>query len=131
MTANPRDLRYTKEHEWVRLGPDGTAEVGVTHFAQEQLGDIVYIDLPAVGSSLSQLGKMGEVESVKSVSDLYSPVTGEVVEVNQEAVEHPEQVNEAPYDKGWLIRVRLTDQAEAEQLLTVEQYEALVAAEEH
>ena len=131
MTANPRDLRYTKEHEWVRLGPDGTAEVGVTHFAQEQLGDIVYIDLPAVGSSLSQLGKMGEVESVKSVSDLYSPVTGEVVEVNQEAVAHPEQVNEAPYDKGWLIRVRLTDQAEAEQLLTVEQYEALVAAEEH
>ena len=131
MTANPRDLRYTKEHEWVRLGPDGTAEVGVTHFAQEQLGDIVYIDLPAVGSSIAQLGKMGEVESVKSVSDLYSPVTGEVVEVNQEAVEHPEQVNQEPYDKGWLIRVRLTDQAEAEQLLTVEQYEALVAAEEH
>ncbi len=131
MTDNPRDLRYTKEHEWVRLGPDGTAEVGITHFAQDQLGDIVYIDLPAVGSSLTQLGKMGEVESVKSVSDLYSPVTGEVVEVNQEAVEHPEQVNEAPYDKGWLIRVRLSDPAEPEGLLTADQYEALVADEEH
>ena len=131
MTANPRDLRYTKEHEWVRLGPDGTAEVGITHFAQDQLGDIVYIDLPAVGSSLTQLGKMGEVESVKSVSDLFSPVSGEVVEVNQEAVEHPEQVNEAPYDKGWLIRVRLADPAETEKLLTAEQYEAIVADEEH
>ena len=131
MTANPRDLRYTKEHEWVRLGTDGTAEVGVTHFAQEQLGDIVYIDLPAVGSSLTLLGKMGEVESVKSVSDLYSPVTGDVVEVNQEAVEHPEQVNQAPYDSGWLIRVRLSDPAEAEHLLTAEQYEAIVADEEH
>jgi len=130
VTANPRDLRYTKEHEWVRLGPDGTAEVGVTHFAQEQLGDIVYIDLPGVGSSITQHGKMGEVESVKSVSDLYSPVTGEVVEVNKEAVEHPEQVNQAPYDKGWLIRVRLSDPAEAEQLMTAEQYEALVADEE-
>lgn len=131
MTENPRDLRYTKEHEWVRLGADGTAEVGITHFAQDQLGDIVYIDLPGVGSSINQHGKMGEVESVKSVSDLYSPVTGEVVEVNQEAVEHPEQVNEAPYDKGWLIRVRLADPGETEQLLTAEQYEALVAAEEH
>ena len=130
MTANPRDLRYTKEHEWVRLGPDGTAEVGVTHFAQEQLGDIVYIDLPGVGSSISQNDKMGEVESVKSVSDLYSPVTGEVVEVNQEAVEHPEQVNQEPYSKGWLIRVRLSDPAEAEQLMNAEQYEALVADEE-
>ena len=130
MTANPRDLRYTKEHEWIRLGPDGTAEVGVTHFAQEQLGDIVYIDLPGVGSSISQNGKMGEVESVKSVSDLFSPVTGVVEEVNQEAVEHPEQVNQEPYDKGWLIRVRLSDPAEAEQLMNAEQYEALVADEE-
>ena len=130
MTANPRDLRYTKEHEWVRLGPDGTAEVGVTHFAQEQLGDIVYIDLPGVGSSISQNDKMGEVESVKSVSDLFSPVTGVVEEVNKEAVEHPEQVNQEPYSKGWLIRVRLADPAEAEQLMNAEQYEALVAAEE-
>ena len=131
MTANPRDLRYTKEHEWVRLGSDGTAEVGITHFAQDQLGDIVYIDLPGVGSSLAQHGKMGEVESVKSVSDLFSPVTGEVVEVNQEAVAHPEQVNEEPYAKGWLTRVRLSDPAEAAGLLTAEQYEALVADEEH
>ncbi|MDP3768816.1 MAG: glycine cleavage system protein GcvH [Dehalococcoidia bacterium] len=122
----PADLRYTKEHEWVR--DDGG--VGITDYAQDQLGDIVYLDLPAAGTSLSQLEKMGEIESVKAVSDLFSPVSGEVLEVNQEAVDNPELVNSEPYGRGWLIKVRLGEPSELNSLLSPKAYEELVASEQ-
>jgi glycine cleavage system H protein len=123
---SPTDRRYTKEHEWVRLEGDlGT--VGITDYAQDQLGDIVYLDLPSVGTQVKQLDKLGEIESVKAVSDLYSPVSGEVVEVNQEVNDRPEVVNQSPYGEGWLVRVRLADAAEVGSLLTAAQYDELIA----
>ena len=123
---SPTDRRYTKEHEWVRVQNDlGT--VGITDYAQDQLGDIVYVDLPSPGTQVKQLEKLGEIESVKAVSDLYSPVSGEVVEVNQGVNDRPELVNQSPYEGGWLVRVRLADPAELDALLTAEQYDALVA----
>ena len=122
----PTDRRYTKEHEWVRVDA-GVGTVGVTDYAQDELGDIVYIDLPAPGTAVKQFEKLGEIESVKAVSDVYSPVSGEVVDVNEEVNDHPELVNESFYDRGWLVRLRLTDPAELDALLTAEQYDALVA----
>jgi glycine cleavage system H protein len=123
---SPTDRRYTKEHEWVRLEGDlGT--VGITDYAQDQLGDIVYLDLPSPGTQVKQLDKLGEIESVKAVSDLYSPVSGEVVEVNQEAVDRPELMNQSPYEEGWLVRVRLADAGEVDNLLTAAQYDELLA----
>lgn len=124
----PQDLLYTKEHEWVRT-EDGVAVVGVTDYAQDQLGDVVYVDLPAVGARVVQFEKMGEIESVKTVSDLYSPVSGEVVEVNDEVRDHPERVNEDPYGAGWLIRVRMDRPDELEQLLVAPDYAAYVEQE--
>lgn len=125
----PTNLRYSKEHEWVRV-EDDIGVIGITDYAQDQLGDIVYLDLPAAGAGLTQLEKMGEIESVKAVSDLFSPVTGEVVEVNQESVDATELVNQEPYGRGWLIKVRLSDASELEGLLSPEAYEELLAAEE-
>ena len=123
---SPTDRRYTKEHEWVRVENDlGT--IGITDYAQDQLGDLVYLDLPSSGTQVKQLDKLGEIESVKAVSDLYSPVSGEVVEVNQEVVDRPELVNQSPYGQGWLVRLRLTDPAEVNGLLTAEQYDELIA----
>jgi glycine cleavage system H protein len=123
---SPSDRRYTKEHEWVRVQNDlGT--VGITDYAQDQLGDIVYVDLPSVGTQVKALNKLGEIESVKAVSDLYSPVSGEVVEVNQGVNDRPELVNQSPYQEGWLVRVRLADPAELDNLLTAAQYDALIA----
>jgi glycine cleavage system H protein len=123
---SPTDRRYTKEHEWVRVQNDlGT--VGITDYAQDQLGDIVYVDLPSVGSHVKQLEKLGEIESVKAVSDLYSPVSGEVVEVNQGVNDKTELVNQSPYEEGWLVRVRLADPAELDKLLTAKQYDELIA----
>jgi len=123
---SPTDRRYTKEHEWVRV-EDNVAVVGITDYAQDQLGDIVYLELPSPGTQVKQLDKLGEIESVKAVSDLYSPVSGEVVEVNQEVNDRPELVNQSPYDEGWLVRVRLADPAEVDDLLSAEQYDELIA----
>ena len=124
----PADLRYSKEHEWVRAEAEiGT--VGVTDYAQDQLGDIVYLDLPAAGGTVSRSDKIGEIESVKAVSDLYSPVTGEVVEVNQEAVDEPELINREPYGRGWLIKMRLADRNELGALLSPEAYDELIVRE--
>jgi len=123
---SPTDRRYTKEHEWVRV-QDGLGTVGITDYAQDQLGDIVYVDLPSVGAQVKQLEKLGEIESVKAVSDLYSPVSGEVVEVNQGVNDRPELVNQSPYEDGWLVRVRLADPAELDNLLTAAQYDELIA----
>ncbi len=124
----PTDLRYSKEHEWVRADGD-VATVGITDYAQDQLGDIVYLDLPAEGTGVSQLEKMGEIESVKAVSDLFSPVGGEVVEVNQEAVDTPELVNSEPYGKGWLVKIRMSGESELEELLSPEAYDELIEQE--
>jgi glycine cleavage system H protein len=126
---NPPDLHYSKEHEWVRVD-EGVGAVGITDYAQDQLGDMVYLDLPKVGTQVEQLAKLGEIESVKAVSDLFSPVSGEVTEVNQEAVDAPELVNRDPYGAGWLVKMRLSDPAELEGLLSVEEYEEILAAEE-
>ncbi len=123
---NPNDRKYTKEHEWVKLEAGSAGLVGITHFAQEQLGDVVYLELPTTGTNLQQSSKLGEVESVKAVSDLYSPVSGVVTEVNQEAMDHPELVNEDPYVRGWLFRVTLQDLSELDSLLTAEEYEAFL-----
>ena len=123
---SPTDRRYTNEHEWVRAD-DGVGTVGITDYAQDQLGDIVYVDLPAPGTSVKQSDKLGEIESVKAVSDLFSPVSGEVVDVNEGVNDHPELGNQSPYEEGWLVRLRLADPAELESLLTAEQYDALVA----
>jgi len=123
---SPTDRRYTKEHEWVRVENDlGT--VGITDHAQDQLGDIVYVDLPSPGTQVRQLEKLGEIESVKAVSEIYSPISGEVVEVNQEIIDRPELVNQSPYEEGWLVRVRLAESAEVDSLLTPEQYDEFVA----
>lgn len=123
---SPTDRRYTKEHEWVRV-EDDLGTVGITDYAQDQLGDLVYLDLPSPGTQVKQLDKLGEIESVKAVSDLYSPVSGEVMEVNQEVVDRPELVNQSPYEEGWLVRLRLADPAEVDGLLTAEQYDELIA----
>jgi glycine cleavage system H protein len=122
----PADLRYTKEHEWVRLEGD-LATVGITDHAADQLGDIVFVELPAIGTTLRQLATFGVVESVKAVSDLFAPVGGEVVEVNEALAGTPEIVNSDPYGAGWLLRVRVADPAEVEALLDPAAYEALVA----
>jgi len=126
---SPTDRRYTNEHEWVRAD-DGVGTVGITDYAQDQLGDIVYVDLPAPGTSVKQSDKLGEIESVKAVSDVYAPVSGEVVDVNEDVNDHPELVNESPYEKGWLVRLRLAAPAELDALLTAGQYDQLLAEAE-
>ena len=126
---NPDDRKYSREHEWVKVEDPDTnrALAGITDFAQDQLGDIVFVELPKLGSTVSHMGKMGEIESVKSVSDLFSPVSGEVIEVNERLLEHPEIANEDPFGEGWLIRIRLTDASELDALLTAEEYEAFTS----
>ena len=122
----PADRRYSRDHEWAKNEDDGTVLVGISFYAQEHLGDIVFLDLPKVGETLSQSQKLGEVESVKSVSDVFSPVSGEVVAVNQAAVDSPELVNEDPYEKGWLVRVKPSQQAEMDALMSAADYESFL-----
>jgi len=123
---SPRELKYTKEHEWVSV-EDDVGTVGITDYAQDQLGDIVYMDLPTVGTRVTQPEKFGEIESVKAVSELFSPVSGEVVEVNTALAEKPELVNESPYGEGWMIRMRLSDPSELERLLSAQEYDEYLA----
>ncbi|MBQ0138792.1 MAG: glycine cleavage system protein GcvH [Kurthia sp.] len=122
----PTNLRFTKEHEWV-LQEDGKVRIGITEFAQSELGDIVFVELPAVGDELKLDQPFGSVESVKTVSELYAPLSGTVVEINEELEDSPEFVNESPYEKAWMIAIEPTNPAELEALLTPEQYEALIA----
>ena len=127
--SSPDDRRYTKEHEWVMI-EDAAAKIavaGITHYAQDQLGDIVYFELPKVGDNLAHLGKMGEVESVKAVSDLFSPVDGVVTEINEKLLDHPELVNEDPYGEGWLIKATIADAAEIDGLMSAQDYDAFTA----
>lgn len=122
---NPPELGYTSEHEWVRFNDDGTATMGITDFAQEQLGDVVYLELPKVGEMLVQGEKFGEVESVKSVSDLFAAISGELLEINTRLEKEPELVNDEPYGEGWLIKLKVANIAEREKLLSAEDYEAI------
>ena len=125
---SPEDLKYTKEHEWLRVDGD-TGTVGITDYAQDQLGDIVFVELPAPGGAVTYMQKFGEIESVKAVSELFSPVSGEVAEVNKALSDSPQIVNESPYDEGWMIKVRLSDRSELDQLLAAEEYDAFLAQE--
>ncbi len=121
----PSDLKYTKEHEWIRI--DGaTGTIGITDFAQQQLGDVVYVELPGVGTTLAAGQPFGTIESVKAVSELFAPVAGEVVAVNTELKDHPERVNQEPHET-WMIKVRLQNQAEAGSLLDAPSYQALIS----
>jgi len=122
----PADLRYTKEHEWVRVEGD-VATIGITQHAADQLGDIVFVELPAPGRTLEQFATFGVVESVKAVSDLFAPVGGEVVEANGALAAAPEVLNSDPYGAGWMLRVRVADAAQVDGLLDPAAYEALVA----
>lgn len=126
---NPKNLKYHREHHWARVEGD-VAVFGLTGYAQESLGDVVYIELPEVGADVVAGAPYAEVESVKAVSDVCAPLSGSVVEVNDEVVDAPELINESPYENGWLIKVQLSDPTEQDDLLTVEEYEGLLAEEE-
>jgi glycine cleavage system H protein len=124
--AQPENLLYSKEHEWVRIDGE-TATIGITDYAQSSLGDIVYVELPKVGAVLAQFGNAGVIESVKAVSDLFSPISGEVLQINVALDADPAAVNKAPYGDGWLFKVRLADHSETANLLNAADYEKLAA----
>ena len=124
----PQDFRYTKEHEWVKVEGEVGA-IGITFHAQKELGDIVYVDLPKVGTEVSQGKALGSVESVKAVSDIYAPVSGEVVEVNETLAQAPEKLNQDPHGAAWLVKIRLSAPEELEQLLSAADYQSYVGAE--
>ena len=124
----PQDLRYTKDHEWIRLEAGGKAGVGITQYASEQLGDIVFLDLPAPGKKVAADEELGTVESVKAVSEIFAPVSGEVLESNPKLGEKPELVNQDPHGEGWLVRIALSSPAEVEKLMDAAAYERHVAS---
>jgi len=124
----PEDLKYSKEHEWV-LVEGNVATVGITDYAQDQLGDIVFVELPAIGDKVSKEDAFGVVESVKAVSDIYAPVSGKVVEINDDLPENPEMVNEDPYGDGWIIKIEMSDPEELQDLMSANEYEEYVAEE--
>lgn len=126
---NPDHLRYSKEHEWVKMESEDVARVGITHFAQEQLGDIVFVYFPDDLTNIQQFQSFGEIESPKAVSELFAPITAEVLEVNADLQDRPELVNEEPYGAGWMLKVRLSDPSELDNLMSADQYEALIAEE--
>jgi len=129
MSDVPSDLKYLETHQWVRVDENGLATVGITDFAQQQLGDVVYIGVPELGAIVTGGEEAGVAESVKSASDVFSPVTGEVVEINELLEDEPEKVNEDPYGEGWLFRVKMTDDGELDGLVDADTYSDLVAAE--
>ena len=126
MSEIPAELKYTKDHEWIRLGEDGTATVGITDYAQESLGDITFVELPGSGSAFASGETFGVVESVKAASDLYMPLAGEVIEVNESLEDAPETVNSDPYGEGWMIKIKLGEGASVEELLGSDAYSGLV-----
>ena len=125
----PEDLRYTKEHEWARV-ENGVIRVGITHYAQDALGDIVYVDLPSPGTEVSAGQPFGEVESTKSVSDIYSPLTGTITERNARLEESPDLVNQDPYGDGWMVLIEATNTSEVDGLLSAAQYQEFIASEQ-
>ena len=124
----PDNLRYTKDHEWILVEGD-SATVGITDHAQEEMGDIVYVDLPKTGTHLEQSKSLGSVESVKAVSDVYSPVSGDVTEINAALADAPEKLNEDPYGAGWLVKLKLSDPGQVSSLMTAAEYQTYVGAE--
>ena len=125
---SPDDRKYTQEHEWAKV-EDADAKlvlVGITDYAQDELGDIVYFDLPQSGAAVSHMEKMGEVESVKAVSDLFSPVTGKIEAINEQLIDHPELVNDDPFEAGWIMRVALADLAELDSLMSAAEYDEYI-----
>ena len=126
----PSDLRYHQEHEWVRLNGN-QATLGISHFAQDALGDIVFLDLPKVGTSVKHGQQIGEVESTKTTSTIYTPVSGTIVKINDDLKDHPETVNADPYGKGWIAVIELADPGEVGQLMTAAQYEAFLASQKN
>jgi glycine cleavage system H protein len=130
MANVPAELKYTREHEWTKVEGD-RARVGITAFAQEQLGDVVFVELPKVGTKVTALKTFGVVESVKAVSDLFAPLSGEVVEVNVELPKKPELVNADPYGRGWMLVIRMSQPAEVDALLSAADYEKLTAGSGH
>ncbi len=120
---NPKEYKYTKDHEWLCPEPGNKGKMGLANYAQTQLGDIVFLDLPQAGTQVDQFKKIGEVESVKAVSDLFSPASGKVLEINQNAVDEPKLVNEDPYGTGWLVRLELSDPSELDALMNSDEYD--------
>ncbi len=131
MSNIPADLKYTKSHEWLKLAADGTALVGITEHAQDQLGDMVYVEVPDAGRSLKANEACAVVESVKAASDVYAPVAGEVIEGNTGLADAPESVNQDPYGSGWLLKLKVADKAAVDALMDAAAYAAFVASEEH
>lgn len=131
MGNTPKELKYTKSHEWVQTNADGTLTVGITHHAQDLMGDMVYIELPQDGRKVTAGKECAVVESVKAASDVYAPVSGEIVAANGVLADAPETVNKDPYGAGWMFRVKPANQADVNALLDAKAYEALVAAEKH
>lgn len=131
MSKTPATLKYTKSHEWVKTLPDGSVQIGITDHAQELLGDLVFIELPAVGKDITAGKECAVVESVKAASDVYAPVSGKVVEVNAKVSEAPETLNKDAYDAGWLFRLQPSNPKDMAGLLDAKAYKALVAAEKH
>lgn len=123
---NPPDLKYSKEHEWVRSESDSVVVMGITEFAQDSLGDVVFVEIPDEDAELTQGEKMGEIESVKAVSDLYSPVSGKVIKRNESLIDNPELVNEGPFEQGWMLKVEIKDCSELDNLLSVEDYNSFL-----
>lgn len=123
----PSHLKYTKDHEWIQLNEDGTATIGITDFAQSELGDIVYVEVNTVGQTLEAEAVFGTVEAVKTVSDLFLPVSGKILEVNSTLNDTPEQVNQDPYGNGWMVKIQVNNPADVAQLMDAAAYEALVA----
>lgn len=125
MTLYPENLKYSPSHEWVKV--DGKiATIGITHYAQDNLGDVVYVELPKIGAEFSAMQEFGVVESVKSVSSLYCPVSGKVIERNENLDKHPELVNQSPYEEGWIIKVKMSNPAELDALLSAAEYQKLI-----
>jgi glycine cleavage system H protein len=124
------DLKFSEEHEWVRTESDEVVVIGISQYAADELGDVVFVELPDVDSSVAQFGKFGEIESVKAVSDLFSPVSGTVVDTNGGVVDSPELVNESPYESGWLMKVAISDAAEIDKLMSSDEYEAFLASKD-
>jgi glycine cleavage system H protein len=124
MSQSPAELRYVSSHEWVRVEDDGTATIGITNHAQEALGDVVFVELPEVGALLGAGDEAGVVESVKAASDIYAPLGGEIIAINENLEDNPEIINEDPYGDGWFFKMRLDDASSVNDLLTAEQYDA-------
>tara|TARA_Y100000590_G_scaffold460720_1_gene620717 strand:+ start:8677 stop:9057 length:381 start_codon:yes stop_codon:yes gene_type:complete len=123
---NPKDLKYSKDHEWIKLQSDNSALIGITEFATDSLGDVVFIELPDVGSKIKQFEKIGEIESVKAVSDIYTPISGEIIEQNTELIDNPELINNSPFEDGWMFKVKNIDSNELTNLMDADEYDKLI-----